>query len=239
MVAHIIGHRKIPPDVSRTFDPFINPRHAITGNVRNDTVSRPHNLNGRVELFTQRSQIIAVRIRPAFIIFRRTHDKLIDIRLRLRKILINIVQQLRLLLRIGTFTGNIIEEYGKRTNAELVHLLKFGKQKVAVFLIPFDILSRMDCPYKVNFVLIGYYHQFLQLGSFFVGIWQAPVGCTMIRIVFRTVYISVHLVFTIKLQLTEACLMAPRSSVETFYYPPISYGRIIFDFYFGQFPVFQ
>ena len=239
MIAHIIGHREVPPDISRTLDSFVNPRNAVTGNIGNDTVSCPHNLNGRIEFIAQRSQIIAIRIRPAFIVFRRAHYQLVYIRFYLCEFLINVVQQFRLFLRISAFAGDIIKEYGERTDTELIHLLKLSKQKITVFLIPFDILSRMDRPYKVNFVFVGHRHQFLQLGSFFVGIRQTPVGSTMIRIIFRTVYISVHLVFTIKLQLAKACLMTPGSSVKSFYHSTIPYRRVIFDFYFGQLSVFQ
>ena len=92
MIAHIIGHREVPPDISRTLDSFVNPRNTVTGNIGNDTVSRPHDLNGRIEFFAQRSQIIAIRIRPAFIVFRRAHHQLVYIRFYLCEFLINVVQ---------------------------------------------------------------------------------------------------------------------------------------------------
>lgn len=85
--------------------------------------------------------------------------------------------------------------------------------------------------------MIGY-HQLLQLGGFFFGIGQAPVGGAMIRVVFRAVYIGIHFVLAVELELTEACPMAPGSPVETFYHTAATHGRIIFYFHFGQLAVF-
>ncbi len=97
----------------------------------------------------------------------------------------------------------------------------------------------MDGPYKIDFVLAGDFYQFLQLCSFFFRIRQTPVGSTMIRIVFRAVYISIHLILSIKLQLAKSCLMAPGSSIKSFYYTTVTDGRIILNLHFRQFSIFQ
>ena len=97
----------------------------------------------------------------------------------------------------------------------------------------------MNSPYKINFIFIGYFHKLLQLGCFLFRIRQTPVGSAVIRIVFRTVDIGIHLILTIKLQLAKTCLMAPGSSVEALHYTAITDRRIIFDFHFRQFSFFQ
>ena len=239
MIAYIIRYGEVPPNICRTLDALIYPVDTFTGDIRDNPITGPHNLNRRIQLLTKRSQIVAFRVRPTLIIFRRTHDKRCHIQLGLYEIIINIVQQFRLFLRIRPFARNIIKEHGKRADTELIHLFKLGKQQVTVFLIPFDVLSRMDSPHKVNFVLTRHSYQFLQLQCFLLRIRQTPVGRTVIRIVFRTIDISIHLILSIELQLAKTCLVTPRSSIKPFYHTAVANGRIILNLYFRQFSIFQ
>ena len=128
---------------------------------------------------------------------------------------VHIVEQFGLFLSASAFSGNVIEENSKRTDAEIIHLLEFLHEVVAVFRRPTNVSAGVDSPVEVHAASVRTIHQFTQLTGFLFGIRIAPV-LTVIGIVLRAVDIDVHLVATVEIELAQTVLMAPRTTVETF-----------------------
>ena len=234
VVAHIVGHGEVPPDVRRTLDAFVYPLDARLGDVRNHAVARPHDLDARVELGSERGEVVALRVRPTLVVFRGTHHERSHVRLRLHEMFVDVVQQFRLLHGIGSLAGDVVEEHGERAHAEVVHLLELGEQEVAVAACPLDVKSRMDCPHEVHGILFRHLHQLLDLLRLLFGIGQTPVGGTVVGVVLRTVDVGVHLVLAVEFQLAEACLVAPRRSVEALHHAAEADARIVGDVRHGE-----
>ena len=126
-----------------------------------------------------------------------------------------IVEELSLFLTARTFTRDIVEEDSKRADAKTIHLLKFVHKIVAIFIRPFDIESRVDCPIEVYPTLVRTDIEFLEQFCFILRICLAPM-LTVIRIIFRTIDVDIHLVATIEINLTQAVFVTPRTTIETF-----------------------
>ena len=239
VVAYIVGNREVPPDIGRTFDTFVNPSDAFLGDVGDNAVARPHDLDTRIQLVAQCGEISAFRVGPAFVILCGTHDKGSHVLFHFYKVFVDVVQQLCLFDRVGSFTRNIVKENSERAHAQVIHLFKLRQQVVTVFLIPLDVLSRMNGPYEIDFIFFSHLYQFLQLFGFFFGIGQTPVGRTVVRVVFRSVDIRVHLVFAIEFELAQTSGMAPRSAIESFHYTAEADGGVVFYFDSRKLVVFQ
>ena len=126
---------------------------------------------------------------------------------------VNIVEQFGLFLSAGAFSGNVIEENGKRTDAEAVHLLEFVHQIVAVFRRPTNVSAGMYGPVEIDSASVGAVHQFAQLIGLFLRIGVAPM-LAMIGVVLRTVDIDVQFVVAVEIELAQAVLVAPRATVK-------------------------
>ena len=179
-----------------------------------DGVSRPHHLDARMQSLTKRTQVRAVVRTPSAVVLRRTEQKRCHIAMTLDKDIVNIIEQCRLLLAFGTLSPDIVEENGKRTYAEVVHLFEFCHQMLTVLIVPLDVESRMDGPVKMHTTKFGTLVELLDTCSLFVGIRLAPVG-TVVGIILRTVDIYIHLMASIEVQLAQPMLMAPGTSVKT------------------------
>lgn len=124
-----------------------------------------------------------VWIRPEAGIIGRTHHERCNIALSLHKLLSQAVQEFRLLDRVGTLAGNIIKEDSERTYTEVVHQVELVNQVLIVFLVPLDVLSRMDSPYEIYTVATASLYEFADVLSLFLRIRQAPVRAAVIRII--------------------------------------------------------
>ena len=196
-------------------------------------------MDARVELGAEGSEVTALHVRPALVVFRRTHDEWIHVLLHLHEVFIEVVQEFSLLVGLGTFARDVIEEHGKRAHAQVVHLLELADEVCTVFIVPLDVLARVDSPHEVHFVLLGHFHQLLQLLGFLFRIRQAPVRRAVVRVILRTIDIGVHLVLAIELQVAKTCFVAPWSTIETFHHPTEADFRIVSDFSHWQLLVLQ
>ena len=127
---------------------------------------------------------------------------------------------------VCSFTGNVVKEDCESTYAEVVHLFELGDHVVTVGSIPFDILSRMDCPDEVYLVAGSFGCQFFNLLCLVGRIGFTPAG-TVERIVFRTIDVSIHLKLAVETKLADTVVMAPGSTVEAFDSSPMEYVRIV------------
>ena len=180
VVANIVGYREVPPYVCRTLDEVVDPFHTTLFSVTfvhigNYTVACPHDVDAWIQLSTQGSKISTFYIRPTLVVFSRAHDERSYIFLYLYEFFIDVVQEFGLLVSLGTFPRNVVEEYSIRADAQFIHLLELGEQVITVFLIPFDVLSRVDSPYEVYRIFLGYLYQFLDLLGFLFRIRQTPI----------------------------------------------------------------
>ena len=96
------------------------------------------------------------------------------------KFFLKTVEQFHLLHRVGAFTRYVVEEDGKCAYAQVIHQVEFVHEVLVVFLVPFDVLSRVDSPNKVDVVTATCIHKVFDLTSLFFGIWFAPVWATVI-----------------------------------------------------------
>ena len=140
---------------------------------------------------------------------------------------VQVVQQVGLLVGLGTFARNVVEEHGKATYPQLIHLLELVQQILAVFVVPLDVLPRMDGPIEDDIVLAGLVYQLLQLGRLAFGIGLAPVRSAVIGVVLGTVQIDIHLVATVKVQLAQAGFMTPGGAVETLNHATVGHVRVV------------
>ena len=138
-----------------------------------------------------------------------------------------IIQQGSLLVRLRPLTGYVIEKYGKCPYSQFVHPFELVHERIPVFLVPADVLSRMDSPIKQHVILVCPLHQLLQLGSLLLGIRLPPVRGTMIRVVFGAVQVHIHLVTAIKIQLAQPGFMAPWSTIKTLHHSTEGNIRIV------------
>ena len=122
VVANIVGYREVPPYVCWTLDEVVDPFHATLFSVTfvhigNYTVACPHDVDAWIQLSTQGSKISTFYIRPTLVIFSRTHDERSYIFLYFHELFVNVVQEFGLLVCLGTFPRNVVEEYSIRANA--------------------------------------------------------------------------------------------------------------------------
>ena len=64
MVAHIVGHGKVPPDISVPFEQRVDEIHRRLVNAGDDPVTGPHNLDSLIQPVAQSRQITTLDIRP-------------------------------------------------------------------------------------------------------------------------------------------------------------------------------
>ena len=110
------------------------------------------------------------------------------------KMLIDIIQQLHLFIGLGSFAADIIKEDGKCPDSQLIHRLELQNHRITVGLIPANILSRMNGPYEIQSVVARHTSHFPYFLCFLFRIRLPPMRRTVIRIVFRSVQIDIHLV---------------------------------------------
>lgn len=100
-------------------------------------------------------------------------------------------------------------------------------QILIVFLVPLDILSRMDSPHEVYSVAATSLNEFADVLSLFLRIRQAPVRTTVIWVILRTIEIGVHLVLSVIVDEGKTHLMRPRFAIETFYHTTVWKIRVV------------
>ena len=135
------------------------------------------------------------------------------------EVVVHIVQEFGLLVGLGAFAPDVVEEHGEGADAQVVHLFEFGHERVAVLCSPFDVDARVDGPVEVHAPLFGVFVQFLYAFGFGIGVSLSPV-VAVVGVVLGTVDIDVHFVASVELNLAQACLVAPRSAVETLHGSP-------------------
>ncbi len=95
---------------------------------------------------------------------------------------------------------------------ELVH------EVLIVFLVPLDVLARMDGPHEVYTVAVASLNKFVDVASLVFGIRLAPVGRAVVWVVLRTIHILVEFVASIIFDERETHLMRPRLTIESLYH---------------------
>ena len=200
VVAHEVGHWEIPPDIGLALNALVDPVGAFFVDAMNHGVARPHDVDALVEFGAQRTQIALLLVDPRAVVFRWAHHERCHIWFLLNEVVVNIVEQFGLLVGLGAFSPDVVEEHGKGPHSQFVHLLKFGHQGIAVFVVPFNVNAWMDGPVEAHAVALGMFCQFLDAQAFLLGIWHTPMS-TVVRVVFRTIYIYVHLVAAVEVKL--------------------------------------
>ena len=214
VVAHEIVHGEVQPDIALALDARVDPVHALLVDGVHHRVTRPHHLDAGTQRAAQGIEILVAGATPSAVVDGGAEQERRDVAVFLHEHRVNIVEQFSLLLTARTFAGNIVEEDSKRTNAEIIHLLEFLHEVVAIFRRPTNISAGVDGPVEVHAASVRTIHQFTQLSRFLFGIRIAPV-LTVIGIVLRTVDIDVHLVATVEIELAQAMFVTPRTAVET------------------------
>ena len=101
---------------------------------------------------------------------------------------------------------------------------------LVILFVPLDIFTRMNSPNKIYTVLSASFNQLLYVLSFSIWIRQSPVGRTMIRVVFRAIYIGIKLVLTIEINQRQSNFVWPWGTIETFNNTTIRECGAIYDF---------
>ena len=227
-MAGIIGYREVPPVVSRALDAGIHPVEGLAGQVAANHITCPEYIDRWIEGITEDGERTGwLWIRPETGVIGRTHHERSNIALSLHKFLFEAVEKFRLLYRVGTLAGNIIEEDGERTHTEVVHQIELVNQVLIVFLVPLDVLARMDSPHEVHSVAATSLNEFADVLSLFLRIRQTPVRTTVIWVILRTIEIGVHLVLSVIVDEGKTHLMRPRFAIETFYHTTVWKIRVV------------
>ena len=113
MRAHEVANGEVPPDVSLAVDTLVDPLHALLVYAMNDGVTRPHDLNALVHLCTQRAEVTTCIVSPRTVVLRGAHDERTHIVMLLNKVVVYVVEQFGLLVGLGAFAPDIVEEYGE------------------------------------------------------------------------------------------------------------------------------
>ena len=227
VVTAVVAYREIPPDIRRALNTFVHPFLPFECDIVDHAVAGPHHMDCRVERSAQHIQIVASR--PGPVIFGRTHDQRADAFFLLDKLFLQEVEQVGLFVCLGPFTGNIVEEDCEGADSQIIHHTELVQHIHPVFICPFNVQARMDRPDEVYLVGGGFLHEILDLCCFLFRIRLAPVWGTVVRIVFRSVDIGVHLHLSIKTKLLDAVGMAPGIAVKTFDSSTVGDVRIVFD----------
>ena len=224
----IISYREVPPVISWALDTGVHPVERLAGQVTTYHITCPEYIDRWIKGITEDSQRTGwFWIRPETGIIGRTHHERCNIALSLHKLLSQAVQEFRLLHWVGTLAGNIIKEDSERTYTEVVHQVELVNQVLIVFLVPLDILSRMDSPYEIYTVATASLYEFADVLSLFLRIRQAPVRAAVIRIILWTIEIGVHLVLSIIIDEGKTHLMRPRLTIEAFYHTTVRKIRVV------------
>ena len=227
-MAGIIGYREVPPVISRALDAGIHPVEGFAGQIAANHITCPENIDRWVEGIAEDGERTGwLWIRPETGVIGRAHHERSYIALSLHKFLFEAVEKFRLLYRVGTFAGNIIEEDGERTHTEVVHQIELVNQVLIVFLVPLDVLTRMDSPHKIHSVAATSLHEFADVLGLFLRIRQAPVRTAVIRVVLRAIEIGVHLVLSIIVDEGKTHLMRPRLTIEALYHTTVWKIRVV------------
>ena len=116
-VADVVGHRIVPPVVSRTLDARVDEIECFGCQVAAHHVARPEHLDFRIKRFSVDGQTTFLgRVRPKFGVIGRADRKRRNIAFHLHKLFCQSVEQFCLLQRVGTLAGNIVKEDGKMTH---------------------------------------------------------------------------------------------------------------------------
>ena len=174
---------------------------------------------------------------PQFGIVGRTNREVGHIAFGLDEIGRQAIEQLGLLHGIGTLARYIVEEEGKGTHAQIVHPVEFIHQILVVFFVPFDILPRVNGPNEIDPVAAARLDERLNLFGLLLGIGQAPIGATVIGIVFGAIEVTVHLELTIEIDQRHAHLVRPGSTIEALDHTTVFQVGIIVNLDIGQMAV--
>ena len=215
MVAYKVIDREVEPNVALATDALVDPVHTFLLDGVHHAIARPHHLDAWTKVLSQSVEIYVALSAPRTIIDGGTEQERRHITMFAHKDRVYIVEELSLFLTARTFTRDVVEEDSKRADAKTIHLLKFVHKIVAIFIRPFDIESRVDCPIEVYPTLVRTDIEFLEQFCFILRICLAPM-LTVIRIIFRTIDVDIHLVATIEVNLSQAVFVTPRTTIETF-----------------------
>ena len=228
VVAHEVAHGEVPPDIGFAVDALVDPFLALAVNAVHHGVACPHNFDALVHLRAEGAEVAFFVVGPSAVVFRGAHNEGRNVVLLLDEVVVHIVEEFGLLIGSRAFAPDIVEEYGERAHAEVVHLLEFGHEVVAVLLRPFDIHTRMDGPVEVHAQTARIGGQFADALGLGLGIGFAPLVAVP-GVVLRTIYIYVHFVAGIEGNLAEACLVAPGCTIKSLNHAAIGHVGIVRD----------
>ena len=117
VVAHEVGHWEIPPDIGLALNALVDPVSAFFVDAMNHGVARPHDVDALVEFGAQRTQIALLLVDPRAVVFRWAHHERCHIGFLLNEVVVNIVEQFGLLVGLGAFSPDVVEEHGKGPHA--------------------------------------------------------------------------------------------------------------------------
>ena len=230
-VANIVCYGIVPPEESRTLDATVDPIERTLCHIATNNITCPEHTYRWVEGLTIDAQwSVLICLCPQLRIVCRTNNQRSNVALRLYKLLCQTIQQLNLSVRVGSLAWNIIKEDSKWLHTSLIHEVKFVHKVLIVFLVPLDILTWMNSPNEVYTVLLAGCNKFSDILHLILWIRQTPVRRTVIRVVLRSIDISIHLVLTVEVNQWKAYCVWPWCTIETLHNTTIGKYWCIADF---------
>ena len=215
VVAHKVVDGEVEPNVAFATNALIDPVHPFLLDGVHHAIARPHHLDARTKMLSQSVEVNVALAAPSTVVDGGAEQKWRNITVFSHKRRVNIVEQFRLFFCTRTFARNIVKENSERTDAKPIHLLEFIHEIVAVFVRPFDVKSWVNSPVEIHTALVSTNIEFLEQFCLLFRVCFAPM-LTVIRVIFRSIDVNIHLVATIEVNLSQAVFVTPRTSVETF-----------------------
>ena len=106
---------------------------------------------------------------------------------------------------------------GEGTYAKVVHVVEFVHEILVVFLVPFDVFTRMYRPNEIHTVAVAGLHEFVYVACLVGGVGFAPVRRTVIGVVLGAINVFVEFVAAVIIDERQTHLMRPRLAIETFH----------------------
>ena len=221
MVDAEVVHRVVEPDVGVAPYLCVDPVHVgLVDHVHHGSAC-PHDADILVHRGAQVREVRTAR--PALVVLCGAQDEGSHVGVLVHELA---VQRVHILGLLGTLrllgTEDVVEEDGKGTYTEGIHPLQLLDRALQVGLVPLDIATRVHGPYEVHLVLCRRLGQFADALCLVGRVGLTPL-VAVVGVVLGTIYIYVHLVASVEVELAQAVLVAPGVSVETLHHAALQH----------------
>ena len=228
MVYAVVVYGVVEPNVCVALDAVVYPCHVLFVYHVYYRISCPHDVGLLVGLFAEDVKVVAAC--PALVVLCGAEDKRSYIVVFLYKFIGDVVEKGCLSGSIRAFAPNVIEEDCIGAYTELVHCIELGYHVEAVGLVPLDVVAGVYGPHKINLVALGCLNIFLYLGCLVGRVFYAPF-CTVVDVVFRPVYVGVHLLFSEEFEHILAVFLTVGVAIIAFDHASCGYIGVVADGY--------